>query len=601
MSSTDAFPRNAGSNPPLLRRLLPASSGDRPQQPPPPSTVPKRINVVSACEACRKSKCNAGRPKCARCITKRRVCHYESDAHETRPQALKRKYGHLKSQQSSLEYIVDAVRSRSQADADAIVRRIRNGDDVEVLAQHLKHGDLLLQASLVPETRYRYEFPLLSRMPASLLKPTNPYLHSLIYEWTWRGINEANAPRPPSSSVHPSSAARDSDAPFLMPFHAAEIGDAEFLSIEPARWTTVSTDNRLMRKLLAAFFLQDWSWYPMFQKEYFLQDMAAMSSELCSSLLVNVVLAVGCSYYRGLGSRAEFWNPSTYGYRFLSEAKRLWEHAQDSNDLTTVQAGMVFNLIYNMNGADKLGFAYTIRACQMAHHLGLFKESAIVRSNRLCNARNFTAWTLFVSQSIFTFGFYRAPLLDGPPTVELPDPLKDPQWYGELWFRYPLNATLHPSNFGQYFKARIDYEKIMNDRGKRLFASTRKIEALSATETAEFYLRFRTWFDQLPEPLSPRNVVLPSALKLHLFLGQLLFRLVRSRIRAEDLEVLRHFAKFDDAILTAQEKHLWQAKSEWPVDIVSNVDDPDAKRLSLVLKQYKSEVSDELMSEASIL
>ncbi|KAM0211466.1 hypothetical protein ACHAQD_010259 [Fusarium lateritium] len=228
----------------------------------------------------------------------------------------------------------------------------------------------------------------------------------------------------------------------------------------------------------------------------------------------------------------------------------------------------------------------------------------------------------------------------------------------------------------------------MNDRGKRLFASTRKIEALSATETAEFYLRFRTWFDQLPEPLSPRNVVLPSALKLHmryyhellgllqplaavesselasrtftdlylrhgfeyldtyllaflntcvfmsiedidghsnpdnilevrstiillcsgiyyqsnsLFLGQLLFRLVRSRIRAEDLEVLRHFAKFDDAILTAQEKHLWQAKSEWPVDIVSNVDDPDAKRLSLVLKQYKSEVSDELMSEASIL
>ncbi|KAI9162893.1 putative zinc finger protein [Paramyrothecium foliicola] len=60
----------------------------------------------------------------------------------------------------NLESVVEALQFRPEADADTIVRRIRNGDNVELFAQHLRYGDLLLQAFLVPETRYRYEFPL---------------------------------------------------------------------------------------------------------------------------------------------------------------------------------------------------------------------------------------------------------------------------------------------------------------------------------------------------------------------------------------------------------------------------------------------------------
>ncbi|KXJ88330.1 putative zinc finger protein [Microdochium bolleyi] len=691
--------------PPPLRRLLPAKPDEQESPPSRPPAAEQRPTV--ACWPCRqaKAKCDARRPECTRCISKKKQCHYETNGQETRTQARKRKFETLQSRQDNLEYVVEALRSRPDPDADAILWRLRKGDAIDALANRLRHGDLLLQLSLVPETRYRYEFPLLRTMPTSLRQRTNPYLQSQLYEWVVPDAHVLPSPQPPPSHSQWPEGPRIPQAPFLMPYHAAEVIDVALDSVQPSKWTTVGSDDALMRKLLGAFLLQDWSWFPVFHRDYFLQDMAAMSHELCSPLLVNVVLAAGCNYYRDLGNRAEFWNPSTYGYRFLAEARRLWEIAQTGNDLTTIQAGMVFHIIYNLNGADRLGYVYTIRACQMAHEIGLFKRSGLFYKQRLRNARDFTAWNLFLFQSLCSFTFYRAPILKETPDVPLPSPLEDPKWYGELLLRYPLSQTPYNANFAQYFNARIEYEKIMNDLGVRLFTSKPGTRPLSATETAEFYLRFRGWYHQLPGSLSPRNIVLSCALKLHmryhhellgiltsmltaetpgspaavfaeqagqsphqlflhskicletllrvyylrhgfeyldayliaflstgvfmsirdmelssssssdkllemrstvillskgvydqgssLFLGKLLFRLIRSRIRAEDLDALQRFAKFDDAELARQEEHLEQATSQWPVDIVSKTDNPDVQRLSLLLQRHKLEASKE--------
>lgn len=54
---------------------------------------------------------------------------------------------------------------------------------MKTVARHLSYGDALLQVSLVPESRYRYVFPLTTEMPAYLVRSRNPYLDSLLYKW----------------------------------------------------------------------------------------------------------------------------------------------------------------------------------------------------------------------------------------------------------------------------------------------------------------------------------------------------------------------------------------------------------------------------------
>jgi len=116
--------------------------------------------------------------------------------------------------------------------------------------------------------------------------------------------------------------------------------------------------------------------------------------------------------------------------------------------------------------------------------------------------------------SLFCFHYFRPPLIDRPPDVSLPDPSADPGWYGELWIQYPRRGTLHPSHSGDVFKAKAEFAIIMNDAAQRLFGVEPRLQGISAAEIAQFYLRFRDWYDALPESLSPRKIALPSHLKI---------------------------------------------------------------------------------------
>lgn len=82
-------------------------------------------------------------------------------------------------------------------------------------------------------------------------------------------------------------------------------------------------------------------------------------------------------------------------YKFLCECKRLWElEPLERNRLTTVQAALVMNMIYNLDGKDFIAIRYLDLACHMAKALdlfGLLPSSTSVKSYR---ARTTTAWAL---------------------------------------------------------------------------------------------------------------------------------------------------------------------------------------------------------------
>lgn len=101
------------------------------------------------------------------------------------------------------------------------------------------------------------------------------------------------------------------------------------------------------------------------------------------------------NYYRGLSDCVEFWNPKTLGYRFLAEARRLQDYEWDQDKLTNIQAALVLHMNYAGSGSDKIGVAYTLQACSVAHRIGLFKAATTTQSARSRRARGYMAWALF--------------------------------------------------------------------------------------------------------------------------------------------------------------------------------------------------------------
>lgn len=69
----------------------------------------------------------------------------------------------------------------------------------------------------------------------------------------------------------------------------------------------------------------------------------------------------------------------------------------ETPDITTVQAGLVMSITYNLYALDKIGTSYCAEAVQLAEKLQLFDPP---RDSQITNYRkwagdSFTAWNLF--------------------------------------------------------------------------------------------------------------------------------------------------------------------------------------------------------------
>ncbi|KAG7423301.1 Nitrogen assimilation transcription factor nirA [Fusarium oxysporum f. sp. raphani] len=479
----------------------------------------RRVPISLACESCRqrKSKCNGARPMCSQCRIKHTDCIYRQtpeDIYSEKLEALQVSH--------PAAVIYRAIQTRPEAEVHEIIRRIRTGSDAETVAHQLSTADFLLQVQMEPETRCRYQFLYSPSMPSYLQTSTNPFIHTLIHEW-----NEND--HAGTISVPPLWESEEKcKAQYLRPVHAASIVDSRMDEIIPSKWTTVNADDDLMRTLIRAYFLYEYDWFTFFHKDYFLDDMLAGSSTFCSPLLVNAILAVGCHCQNHLSQPAEFWNPNSLGYRFLAEAKRLWAVEEfRERSLTTLQAALIINTIVNMFGIDKLASAYLVQAIDIARELGLFEPTTYIKHKKLRHSYDLTAWSLFHWQCTLSLQFQTAPLLRTPPHSPLPDPDLDPDWYSEIWLKYPSTSVLVPMQYRYTFKARVEFSLILN--AAMLQASTNEsdnqVVQSGAGRMIETIEKLEAWYRTLPDPLLPSNIVFPSQLKLHLHYCYVLIQL----------------------------------------------------------------------------
>ncbi|PON25487.1 hypothetical protein TGAM01_v205781 [Trichoderma gamsii] len=458
--------------------------------------------------------CSGERPKCASCVSRNTPCEYNTATDETHSNALKRKYDELLHRKTHYEELYELLQTRPPEEATEVYKRIRAGDDAGFLLRLIQDGNLLLQMRMVPESRYRYRFPYIDEMPAFLMHPPNPYLDSLLYESTFR---DRTPPASQSMASASSSAAGGDEhqGVYLKPFHAAEVMDAKLELIKPSAWTSISSDDNLMRKLFNIYFLQEYHAAPFFHKDYFLEDMIAKRHEFCSSLLVNAILTIACHSDHSNPNRAEFWNPNNRAYQFLAETRRLWELEAREPNLMTVQATLILHIIYNMNGTDELGYRYLEQAVDMANGLNLFKPSAVA-SGKERNARELTAWVLYGWQGVMAYMHQRVPLCQKAPESPLPDPFEHPQWYGDIWFKFPSAPTMFSTHLSQYTWAKIQLWCIARDMASQMEELKARHAELLATQVLAFCSKLAHWYRTLPRCMRPDRIVTPYQLQLHM-------------------------------------------------------------------------------------
>ncbi|KAE8837915.1 hypothetical protein PTNB73_04077 [Pyrenophora teres f. teres] len=468
---------------------------------------------AGACEACRGriTKCSLERPQCSQCRERQTPCNYLI-LPPARPDMSKRGQQRSSSQSVAdhgLEQIFALLRSQPFHVAQQILIHVHRGTDVHSIVRHVEYGSLRLQLMLVPDTTFQFTSPYLADMMPLFDSTDNPYLSSRLYQ-----ALSAEASHQGTEIVE-----QTQHAIYRVPYPGARIYDPRISPqlLKPSKWTSVSSDDVFLTRLLEAYLLYEYPLWPCFHKDHFLDDMTSGRTEYCSPLLVNAILTAACHGMGTLQDRAEFWNPKTYSYICLAETRRLWKQEQELGvlSLPSVQAATILGRIYFANGMDSMGWRTWSDAVAIANKLDLFyMEPDFSEKERA--SRTITAWGIFSQQSFSCFYLMKPPLSRTPPQDGLPNYEQAQAFFGEIWVKYPLVEHLIPIHLGKTFLALIRLRYIMNEiTGKALPEKDGHAE-IDLQEACRYNSMLMQWYRELPEPLQPRNIAMPTHLLLHM-------------------------------------------------------------------------------------
>lgn len=135
--------------------------------------------------------------------------------------------------------------------------------------------------------------------------------------------------------------------------------DSPTVRVPASPWTSVTDDDDLVSHLISSYFTWCHPAYPCVVQDLLVSEMSTkdLSSNFCSPLLVNSILALACV---GVAStvggrvadrvRQQFsdhpavfkdpTNPTTRGQQFLDHATQLWRESGHQPRVTTLQAGL---------------------------------------------------------------------------------------------------------------------------------------------------------------------------------------------------------------------------------------------------------------------
>jgi hypothetical protein len=175
-------------------------------------------------------------------------------------------------------------------------------------------------------------------------------------------------------------------------------------------WTTVTSDPELVRHLINMYFCWHYSFFTTLSKSLFMKEFSLGKPPLgshrkptyCTPLLVNAMLALGCHFTSWPTARAVRDDSATAGDHFFKEAKRLILEGDlhEVPALTTVQALALMSVREAGCGREAKGWVYSGMSfrmvCDLGLNLGMGRGGGSEMGEVEEDARRITFWGCFL-------------------------------------------------------------------------------------------------------------------------------------------------------------------------------------------------------------
>jgi len=254
-------------------------------------------------------------------------CHFDAENDHRRKGALRRENETLKRKNS----VLSAELKSKNAHLDVIFRSLANSDDAELenIVKRIRRGEHF--GDIANEIR------------SAMGKP------------------DSNAGTGGSGGDFLDGSSPSNDERDLEELDSgAERSDGQSLQgpyVRPSSWTNITKDDSFVMELIDLYFTWHHPFFHLFSEQRFRADFATGRLANCSSLLVNAILATGCSYSDRPEALEDPNNPDTVGEHFGKESKRIFERG-GKRTITTIQALPIMAIRESGVGRDLMGRWY---------------------------------------------------------------------------------------------------------------------------------------------------------------------------------------------------------------------------------------------------
>ncbi|KAE8447672.1 Nitrogen assimilation transcription factor nit-4 [Mollisiaceae sp. DMI_Dod_QoI] len=494
----------------------------------------KRRCVSTACIACRKrkSKCDGNMPSCAACSSVYGTeCVYDPNSDHRRKGVYKEKIDSLKTRNSTLQTLVQAILNAAEDDVPSLIRQIRTCESLDDVADKIlreeqglddEDDDFDDNMAYTTSTLPTFETELSGKMGELRLENGSVrflggtsnliYLEPTDEDEGYAGVEVLQQQDEPLTS-----------------------------------WTTVTSDTEVIVHLINMYFTWHYPYFTTLSKSLFYRDFLLGKPQptpkrtmFCSSLLVNAMLALGCHFTNSPKGCADPADPTTKGDAFFAEAKRLIvdNDEYEKPRLTTVQALCLMSVREAGCGREAKGWVYSGMAFRMAQDMGLNLDSGMSSKETLdekeIDARRVTFWGCFLFDKCWSNYLGRLPQL---PVSNITVPKYDvfPDEDADIWSPYTDNGIgqLH-SQASRTRAVALQISGLCEISSDLLifFYHPQHVErsvgrSQELKKLGELQTRLEAWRRELPKELEPKEGQLPNVLLMHMFFHLLYIHLFR--------------------------------------------------------------------------
>ncbi|KAH7014447.1 nitrate assimilation regulatory protein nirA [Microdochium trichocladiopsis] len=442
--------------------------------------------------------CDDARPRCTRCVKARAECKFV-------------KLEELKKQRAEKELaarnqsVIDLLTRGSGTNSAQALKRIREADNAEEAVSSLAEAQLLLGLPLAShETDSPYDDARFMFERGYMTSPRERYLEKDVF------IDIATQDLPLS------------------------------------RWTTVSTDDRIMNHLLRLFFTWDniverTVYRPILEEdiataESFFSDIEA--GRFCSRFLINALLAASCLYTREPLTFKYLGDKQSRGRRWADEAEELLREI--SRPSIPLLQGLLAMFVYEGNlGSGEKSLPYFMRAMDVYRALNVVnplpQRRHDVAQARLERERQAISWCMWGFYCCEWRGSHALGMRKCARKPKVEKEWQKPEFalrredcVAYWWFPYPMSFDPQRSLQVEIREADVALSALAERAVDFVYPDEGGYPPTANPQLAlEIYDALVQWKFSLPTRLRLEEATLPSEILLHVSLELMLVSILR--------------------------------------------------------------------------